>query len=176
MRLTCPACGHVGDLAGYLGHEDAREAASVVAALPAPLGRMGLAYLDLFRPVSGRALAPAKLLRLAHELAGLVMAQEIRWDGKRALPNHPAHWAGAMEAVAEKAAQGNLRRPLTSHGLLRAIAHGIADRAAEDALRREEARLRQPGTAAPAQTAGGPLSREELARRLAARNTRGGGS
>jgi hypothetical protein len=43
-----------------------------------------------------------------------------------------------MQHVMDKAESGQLRRPLSNHNLLRAIAYDLADKAAEDSFRRKE--------------------------------------
>lgn len=67
MKLACPACGSVASLDVLLGHEGARDAVMVALALPAPLGKLLVQYVALFRP-SSRNLSMDRLSSLLSEI------------------------------------------------------------------------------------------------------------
>lgn len=52
MKTTCPACGAVASLDVLLGNDGAREAVMAALEIPAPLGKMLVQYLGLFRPAN----------------------------------------------------------------------------------------------------------------------------
>jgi hypothetical protein len=87
MRLVCPSCGAIHSAESWTNDADARQCMSIVAELPAEIGRRALPYLALFRPESGRGLRWDKALRLLHELREMITATHIQWEKKPARPN-----------------------------------------------------------------------------------------
>lgn len=143
MRLTCPSCGSLASLESWLMDDDARHMLADIAGLPEPLPRLAVRYLGAFRdPKSVRGLSWTKARRLVNELAGLVRSEDIQWDGKRILQNKSEFWTEALTVILDKDAAGTLKRPLSNHNLLRTIAYGVADQAAEAGLRQKESNLR----------------------------------
>lgn len=143
MRLTCPSCGSIASLESWLTDDDARHMLADIAGLPEPLPRLAVRYLGAFRdPKSARGLSWPKARRVTAELAALVRDEDVQWDGKRILQNKSEFWAEALTVILDKDAAGTLKRPLTGHNLLRAIAYDVADRAAEAGLRQRETALR----------------------------------
>jgi hypothetical protein len=147
VRAVCPVCGTYGPLQTFLTDEAARRAVAAACALPHPLPGLVWPYLALFRrPGSGRVISWERAERLVAELAELVAQRELGWKGGRVVPHTPAHFAGAIQTLLDRDAQGRLERPLTSHNLLRAIAWEAAER---DWYREHEARHQAAAHRAP---------------------------
>ncbi len=140
MKLRCPACGAVASADAWENDAIARELMQDFLSLPAPVSKVLLGYLSLFRP-DKRALSWRKALRLTRELSSLVTAGHVQVQGKVARPCPDRIWAAGMEQMIERRA--SLSLPLRNHNYLRKIVWGMAD--AEDA--RNEARVRQSETA-----------------------------
>jgi hypothetical protein len=124
VKLICPSCGAVHSAEAWSNDAQARQCLLIVAELPTEVSRRAVAYLSLFRPLSGRGLQWGKALRLLSELRALVIDAQIQWDRKPARPNSAHAWGQAMEQLIQRPPK---RLPLTSHGYLHAIAYDVAD-------------------------------------------------
>lgn len=140
MKLSCPACGAVHSLDVLLANDSAREAVMSALALPAPLGKLLIQYVALFRP-NQRQLSFDRVARLLDELKDPISNAKIERNG-RIWPAPLDTWKAALsEMIALRDAQ-KLRLPLASHGYLFEIIAAQADKAANAAERAKEAKLR----------------------------------
>lgn len=136
MILTCPSCGATASACAWENDIAAREAMQTIIALPAPVGKVMLGYLSLFRPTE-RALTWKKVKKVVGELSALVATGYLQVQGKPARPCQPRLWAMGMEQMVERSA--TLQRPLKNHNYLRQIVWQLADQA--DA--KQEQKVRQ---------------------------------
>lgn len=140
MKLCCPACGSVFSLDVLLASESARGAVMSALELPAPLGKLLIQYIALFRPAQ-RQLSFDRVARLLEELRQPISDAKIERNG-RLWPAPLDTWRAAItEMLALRDAQ-KLRLPLASHGYLFEIIASQADKAQASAERAHEARLR----------------------------------
>ena len=156
MKLACPACGAVYSLEVLITNDAAREAVMAALALPAPLGKLLVQYVALFRPAQ-RQLSFDRVARILDELRGPISEAKIERNG-RIWPAPQASWAAAIsEMIALRDAQ-KLRLPLASHGYLFEIIAGQADKIAAAAERDREKKLRgeTPVGGAPSPAGEGP--------------------
>lgn len=134
MRLTCQACGAVISLDAALGHEGAREAVQIALQLPAPLGKLLVQYVALFRPKQ-RQLSMDRVASLLGELLPMVDAGKIERNGCTYSAPTP-YWQQAIETML--AGRDSIRLPLKSHGYLLEIIAGYADKAEAQAEKKAE--------------------------------------
>lgn len=125
MKISCPACGAVASLDVLLGHEGARDAVMTAMSLPAPLGKLLVQYVALFRPAS-RQLSMDRLASILGELLPLVDAARIERSG-RIWAAPIGNWKLAIAEILAK--RDKLTLPLKSHGYLLEILAGIANKA-----------------------------------------------
>lgn len=137
MRLTCQACGAVISLDAALGHEGAREAVQIALQIPAPLGKLLIQYVGLFRPAQ-RQLSMDRVASLLGELLGMMESAQIERNGRiYAAPFD--YWQSALETML--AGRDKLTLPLKSHGYLLEIIASAADKtAARQEAKAEEAK------------------------------------
>ncbi|MCD0281294.1 hypothetical protein JWH04_20520 [Xanthomonas melonis] len=141
MRATCPECGTQAHVAAFFVEDDGKRLAVIVANMPPDLGRATLGYLGLFKP-SKTALRIGRAAKIAAEVAELVASGTVCKDERAGVrrPASASMWAAAMEQmVAQRAA---LSLPLESHGYLRAVVFGLADKADAANERQREADAR----------------------------------
>ncbi len=138
MRLICPACGAIASAETWLNDGVCREVLARITGLPAPLPKVALGYLGLFRP-GERGLTWKKALQLADEITALVAVGYVSVAGKVDRDCGPVIWAQAMEQMIEQ--RGRLRLPMKNHNYLRQIAWEIAD--SEDRRNESTARNKQ---------------------------------
>ena len=144
MKLVCPSCGLTASAEAWINDAVARDLLLAVAILPAPLPKVTLPYLGLFRPEK-RALSWAKAGKIVTELAKLAAAGHVQVQGKVARPCPPRILATAMEQMVER--RDSIRRPLPNHNYLKQVAWQLADEAdAKDELRITNHELRRSGT------------------------------
>ena len=125
MKLSCPACGAVASLDVLLGHEGAREAVMAALALPAPLGKLLVQYLALFRPAQ-RQLSLDRVASLLAELQPMIAEAKIERGGR--IWSAPIdYWQMALTEMVAK--RDGLTLPLKSHGYLLAIIAGYSEKA-----------------------------------------------
>lgn len=125
MKLSCPACGSLSSLDALLGNEGAREAVMAALAMPAPLGKLMVQYLALFRPAQ-RQLSFDRVANLLNELLPMIAAARIERNG-RVWSAPQDYWAMALTEMIAK--RDNLTLPLKSHGYLLAIIEGYGQKA-----------------------------------------------
>lgn len=140
MKLCCPACGSVFSLDVLLANDSARAAVMAALELPAPLGKLLIQYIGLFRPAQ-RQLSFERVARLLEELRGPISEARIERNG-RIWPAPQDTWKQAIaEMLALRDAQ-KLRLPLASHGYLYEIIASTADRMQANAEQRAEDKKR----------------------------------
>jgi hypothetical protein len=138
MRLTCSACGASASLDAAIAHEGAREAVIIALQLPAPLGKLLVQYVALFRPAT-RQLSLDRLAALLGELLPLIEAGRIERGGRIwAVPLDA--WKAALEDMIAK--RDKLTLPLKSHGYLLEVIAGQAGKVEAAAETRKEAGAR----------------------------------
>lgn len=138
MRLTCSACGASASLDAAIAHEGAREAVIIALQLPAPLGKLLVQYVALFRPAS-RQLSLDRLAALLGELLPLIEAGRIERGGRIwAVPIDA--WKAALEDMIAK--RDKLTLPLKSHGYLLEVIAGQAGKVEAAAETSKESRSR----------------------------------
>lgn len=120
MKLACPACGSLSSLDALLGNEGAREAVMAALAFPAPLGKLIVQYLGLFRPAQ-RQLSFDRVANLLNELLPMILDAKIERSG-RIWSAPQDYWKNAIEEMLAK--RDTLRLPLKNHGYLFAIIEG----------------------------------------------------
>ena len=124
MKLSCPSCGAIASLDVLIGHEGARDAVMVALKLPAPLGKLLIQYLTLFRPAS-RQLSMDRVASLLGDLLPSIEAAKIERSGRLwAAPVDS--WKIALEEILAK--RDKLTLPLKSHGYLLEILAGMANK------------------------------------------------
>jgi hypothetical protein len=125
MKTSCPACGATASLDVLLGNEGAREAVMAALAMPAPIGKLLVQYLGLFRPAS-RNLSFDRVATLLNELLPLIAEARIERNGR--LWSAPQdYWRMALEEMLAK--RDSLTLPLKSHGYLLTIIAGYSSKA-----------------------------------------------
>lgn len=124
MKTTCPACGAVASIDVLIGHEGAREAVMVALRLPAPLGKLLVQYITLFRPAQ-RQLSMDRLANLLGELQPMIDAAKIERNG-RIWSAPQDYWVMALGEMLAK--RDTLTLPLKSHGYLLAIIAGYSEK------------------------------------------------
>ena len=125
MKLSCPACGSLSSLDALLGNEGAREAVMAALAMPAPLGKLMVQYLALFRQMQ-RQLSFDRVANLLNELLPMIAAARIERSGRIWSAPHD-YWKNAIEEMLNK--RDALRLPLKNHGYLFAIIEGYSSKA-----------------------------------------------
>lgn len=124
MILTCPSCGATASACAWENDIAARETLHALLGLPAPVAKVTLGYLSLFRP-DQRALTWRKAKKVVDTLTALIAPGWVQVQGKPARPCPPHLWAMAMEQMVERAA--TLQRPLKNHNYLRQVVWQLAD-------------------------------------------------
>lgn len=125
MKLSCPACGSLSSLDALLGNEGAREAVMAALAMPAPLGKLMVQYLALFRPAQ-RQLSFDRVANLLNELQPMIAAAKIERNG-RICSAPQDYWKQAIEEMLNK--RDKLTLPLKNHGYLLTIIENYSNKA-----------------------------------------------
>lgn len=124
MKTTCPACGAAFSLDALIGNEGAREAVMTALAMPAPIGRLLVQYLGMFRPAQ-RQLSFDRVATLLGELLPMIVDAKIERNG-RIWSAPQDYWVTAMNEMLAK--RDALTLPLKSHGYLLAIIEGYSSK------------------------------------------------
>lgn len=125
MKLSCPSCGALMSLDVLITNDGAREAVMAALALPAPLGKLLVQYVALFRPAQ-RQLSFDRLASILGELAPMIEAARVTRSARTwAAPIE--YWKAAIEEMLAK--RDKLTLPLKSHGYLLEIIAGYANKA-----------------------------------------------
>lgn len=141
MKATCPDCGAQAHLTAFFVEDDGKRLAVVMASMEPALGRAVLGYLGLFKPVK-TALRIGRAAKIAQEVADLVAAGSVCKDERNGVrrPAPVATWVEGIETML--AQRGGLNLPLESHGYLRSVVYGLADKADAIVERQREANAR----------------------------------
>ncbi|MDF9393841.1 MULTISPECIES: hypothetical protein [Methylococcus] len=151
MKLACPSCGALMSLDVIVAHDGAREAVQIALQLPAPMGKLLIQYITLFRPEK-RQLTLDRLASLLGELLPLIQSGQITRDGRVwAVPAEV--WPAALQEILDRDRAKPFTRPLKSHGYLLEILVGKASKAEarSEALTEERRRNGGSGSAAKRQ-------------------------
>lgn len=153
MKLACPSCGALMSLDVIVAHDGAREAVQTALNLPAPLGKLLIQYLSLFRPEK-RQLTLDRVADILSELLPMILAERIRRNGKdHAIAQFV--WAAGLREIMDRHRAKPLKTPLKNHGyLFEILLSQAASTEAKAEARREEWR-RQPPAAEQVQRTGG---------------------
>lgn len=135
--MVCPACAAEMTLDVVFGHNGAREAVVALAALDpaAKLVPAALRYVSLFAPAKQR-LRFDRLAVLLAEIRDLVAPAKLEYRG-RLVPAPRDYWVAAMDEMSGPR-RDSLSLPMKSHGYLKTIVAGYAEKAAAAAEAREE--------------------------------------
>lgn len=125
MRLNCPNCGEQLSLNALIEHDAAREAILLALQFPAPLGKLLMQYVSLFKP-GQRALSMDRFASLLSELLPMIQAAQIERNS-RTWPAPLPYWQQAIETML--ASRDKLTLPIKSHGYLLEIIAGYANKA-----------------------------------------------
>lgn len=125
MKLACPACGSLSSLDALLGNEGAREAVMAALEIPAPLGKLLVQYLGLFRPAK-RQLSFDRVANLLNELLPMIREAKIERSG-RIWSAPQEYWKAAIEDMLTK--RDKLTLPLGGHGYLLTIIESYSNKA-----------------------------------------------
>ncbi|MEW6562728.1 MAG: hypothetical protein AB1400_05780 [Pseudomonadota bacterium] len=136
MKLSCPACGSLSSLDALLGNEGAREAVMAALAMPAPIGKIMVQYLGLFRPAQ-RQLSFDRVATLINELLPMIHEAKIERHG-RIWSAPQDYWRMGMEEMLAK--RDRLTLPLKNHGYLLSIIEGYSQKAEARTETQTEAR------------------------------------
>jgi hypothetical protein len=127
VKLTCPACGAEMTLDVLVATQSARDAVVAALAVPAPLGRLLVRYLVLFR-TSRRQLSWDRVAAILGELLPMIEAGQISRSG-RVWPAPQEYWSQAISHMLQQAEAGKLTLPLKSHGYLLEVIAGMGNKA-----------------------------------------------
>jgi hypothetical protein len=156
VKTACPACGATFSLDTILGNEGAREAVMAALAMPAPIGKLLVQYLALFRPAQ-RQLSFDRVANLLNELLPMISTASIERNG-RTWSAPQEYWSMALSEMIAK--RDNLTLPLKSHGYLLAIIEGYSNKAETKKETHTEARK---GGYTPVGSASLPVVKKEKA-------------
>ena len=159
MKISCPACGAEMTLDVLVAHEGAREAVLTALQLPAPLGKLLVQYLAMFRP-GRRQLSWERVGTILGELRSPIERAQIERNG-RAWPAPLDYWKAALEHMVQLRDAGKLQLPLKSHGYLLEVIAGMANKAEGKAEAQDNAR-RGGQTPVGGNASHRPFVREEL--------------
>lgn len=138
MKATCPECGSQGHVSAFFVEDDGKRLAMTLAGMQPELGKAVLGYLGLFKPAK-TALRLSRASKIAQEVADLVATGQVCKDERSGVrrPANVSAWATGIEQML--AQRHSLTLPLESHGYLRAVVYGLADKADAAAERQREA-------------------------------------
>jgi len=141
MHVVCPCCNSDFPIEAGLIEIDGKRLATVMAELDPSVGRALIGYLRLFKPAKS-ALRMSRAAKIARDVADLVAAGDVCRDERGSVrrASTPSLWAQGMEQMASQ--RDRLTLPIDSHGYLRAIVFGLADKADAAAERSREDQLR----------------------------------
>lgn len=135
MKIVCPNCGVSGSAELFLQDTAAREAVAWALAMPAPLAKLLLGYIGLFRPTRSNSLSWDRVAKLLGELKPMFDAGSVRKKG-RDWPVTTEIWQQALSDMLDR--RDHLVRPLKNHNYLLEIVVGLADKAEGQAEQKRE--------------------------------------
>lgn len=154
MKLSCPSCGFVSDVEGFLSDAQWREALACAFKLPAPLGDRLVRYIRLFSPPK-RGLSPDRAAKLLRELLQPIAEAAVERQGRKwSAPLD--YWGMALDDMLER--RDKLTLPLKSHGYLFEIVAGYSNKAEGKAEAKTE-QTRQYAYSRPSTTSTAGLTR-----------------
>ena len=130
--VSCPCCNVELPLEAWIAHQAMRDAFVSLASLH-PSMRLPWAtfrYVGLFAPPK-RKLRPERIADLFEEVRVMVSSGTVDWQ-HNTLPAPLDYWINAMDTLCAK---DDLRRPLSSHNLLRAVVASYSEQAKASAER-----------------------------------------
>lgn len=134
MKLTCPNCGEDLSLAALIEHDASREAIMLALQFPAPLGKLLVQYVKLFKPAQ-RALSMDRFSAILGELLPMVTNAKVSKNGNiYAAPQ--SYWVDAINNMVTNKA--SLTLPIKTHGYLISIIVGYADKSSAQAEKKSE--------------------------------------
>ena len=143
MKFACPSCGALMSLDVVVAHDGAREAVQTALQMPAPIGKLLIQYVALFRPAK-RQLTLDRLASLLGELLPMIRSAQITRDG-RVWPAPQEVWPAALQEMLDRDKAKPFTRPLKSHGyLLEIIAGKVGQAEARAEVQAEERRRLAP--------------------------------
>lgn len=165
MLASCPSCAFQGEIEAFFAEGEGKRLAAIMVELPPECGRALIAYLRLFKPPK-TGLRPARWIKLSSQVLDLVRAGSVCRDERSGVrrPATPLLWAEGMEIML--AQRDTLTLPLETHGYLRAVVFGLADKAdaATERKKEQDARagkhLVQPSGKSDAPVEETPLERQ----------------
>jgi hypothetical protein len=153
MKLACPSCGALMSLDVIVAHDGARDAVQAALQLPAPLGKLIIQYLTLFRPEK-RQLTLERVASILGDLLPMIESGRINRDGKEYAIALPV-WAAGLQEIQDRHKQKPLTTPLKSHGyLLEILINKAGSMEAKAEARREEQRRQPPAREQEKRTGG----------------------
>jgi hypothetical protein len=127
VKLSCAACGAEMTLDTLIAHEGAREAVLIALQLPAPLGKLLIQYLAMFRP-SKRQLSWERVSSILAELREPIAKAQIERHG-RTWSAPLDYWKAGLEQMVQLRDASKLSLPLKSHGYLLEVIAGMGEKA-----------------------------------------------
>lgn len=131
MKLACPSCGALMSLDVVVAHDAAREAVQAALNLPAPLGKLMIQYLTLFRPPK-RQLTLERVADILCEMLPMITTERIYRNGREHVIAQPV-WSAGLREIVERHKATPLKTPLKNHGYLFEILISIATKGASHA-------------------------------------------
>jgi len=153
MKVACPSCGALMSLDIIVAHDGARDAVQMALNLPAPLGKLIIQYLTLFRPQK-RQLTLDRVADILAELLPMILAERISRNGK----DHKIAqfvWAAGLKEIMIRHRDKPLTTPLKNHGYLCEILISQAATAEAKLEAKVEQQRRQPPAREQEQRSGG---------------------
>lgn len=143
MKLVCPGCGAVASAESWINDANCRETLLVISRLPAPLPKVVLGYISLFRPGT-QSLTWKKALRLVLEIEALVGKGFVHVQCRIDRDCPPRIWAQAMEQMVEL--RTSLSLPMPNHIYLSKVAWDLAEQVSRQTETKTEAAKTLAGT------------------------------
>lgn len=158
MKGLCQTCGASAPLEWFAGNAEARMMIAIMARMPRDVAENCLAYLRLFKPPTGRAMAAKKALRLIQELEDLVVKGYVSRPGRPDRDCPPRIWGEAIDLMITQSSRLDL--PMPNHNYLIQVAWGKADK--EDAGAEAKTRDAEPAGGQRAAQPAAPRVQAEL--------------
>lgn len=137
MRATCPNCGEQSHITSFFVEDEGKRLAVCLAEMEPVLGRAVIGYLGLFKPTK-TSLRLARAAKIAQEVAELAAEGSVCKDERGGIRRQASAslWAAGIDVMLQQRA--SLALPLETHGYLRAVVFGLADKAEAAAERKVE--------------------------------------
>lgn len=142
MKVGCPSCGYTASITAFANEADAREALALAMRLPAPLAKLLMQYLVLFRPHK-QLLRWTRVKNLLADLLTCIEGGQVERHGRAWVAPLPL-WKDGLEAVLAR--QESLTLPLKDHAYLYQIIAGMANKDEAQQEARQEQQRQQATT------------------------------